>query len=190
VKRSVACKAAVVACLGAIVSTVAIAGKPVKAPTVEGMGVFAAGQLIGKLLDLPEGTPWSYVISPKGYAFRIYQDKGGEQPIGALGANQNNLFFAGTGCTGDAYSDSDSVWLLAQGLVFAAPSFLPYSAYYYPRGSQTELRNFASYSQGMPNSTCTDQSGTLQLITIHPNDSAVTGVPDGPFALPITFGMP
>jgi hypothetical protein len=173
--------------------------------------VKANGQSIGTFLasDSPNlfyfGSFW--VLSDNEYVFLVRAESGmlfAEVVEGELaGSALMNQFvwYDGVGCTGQSYVDffnippaNEGVPLFRQGYVFASPdSADPVRAYYSPAGSAT-VSGLVMASHRFPGGigdTCTDGMSAppgTSFIQVLPNDSAITGVPNGPFAAPITLG--
>jgi len=168
--------------LAADLTMAARPAKPPPAPTVGGMDIFAAGTAIGKLVDFGNGD-LAWAISSKGYAFII------SKRYGFL-AGAGNLYFAGSGCTGEAYMDflgegERRDWLLAQGIVYPTP-LLQVGAFYVPRGSSLQSRAYASRY----GSSCVDIMGVADMAVALPNNPDVTGVTGSQYPLPIVLGIP
>ena len=184
------------------VAATAVAGKPDRMPSPGGLEVFAAGQEIGTVLSFTyPGTgeaAWGYVVSPKGYVFKLFPEGGPDSYAGVLGGPPNNtvMYFSGTDCMGDAYLQNIGHWEHAQGLVFNTPPFTSSPVHYLPRGS--ESLSISAYSRVFIDNheyrACTSYStpGTAHYAyRLYPNEPTVTGVSNDLLERPVViFGVP
>jgi hypothetical protein len=181
-----------------LVANAAVADKAGPSLRAGGLEIFSAGQSIGVMLQwgnwgMAYGNSFgsndggtytdTWAISSKGYFFGLNAEYGELAYVG------DAVAFAGTGCTGEAYMFAPHNWLRAQGAVTKYGPWGSGMAYYIPRGATKQDRLIQSFNR---RGTCYPSPGeTLtQAVVVFPNDPAVTGVSNGPYALPIVFGVP
>jgi hypothetical protein len=175
--------------------------------------VLANSQSIGLLLDMESDSNvlrYSYMTrSSRGYIFRVYIFDGGFLPgpseEGHLVA-ERRIYFSSPGCLGQAYysalsmsfglalwpennvGPSDERVLVREGLVFRNPdSSAAVENYYIAKGAVIDdaALTMSAFEDGIG---CVDGTTTIPAVPVLPNDPAITGVPNIPFALPITLG--
>jgi hypothetical protein len=158
-------------------------------PAVGGVPVYSAGQIIGTFLDHGDEAR---LLSPAGYVFHATMTDYGPSfdiPVEAW-LRTETLYFADANCLGDAYiAPPDGPyfrWEIEHGVVFrdAGSAGAPY---YVPRSAVGASQTYNSVLSG---ANCSLQAGEALLWQALPNDEAVTGVPNAPYAKPFSIGVP
>lgn len=160
------------------------------APAVGGVPVYSAGQVIGTFLDHAD---YARLLSPNGYVFHAtLTDYGPSYPIPvAAWLREEALYFADANCLGDAYIAPGGGmpyfdWEIEHGVVVR--DSVPGGASYYVPRSAVALSQ--TYNSVLTDGNCSVQAGEAMLWQALPNDEAVTGVPNAPYAKPFSIGLP
>lgn len=159
--------------------------------TASGIQVYSAGAPIGRLVAMQVSSSTLsivgqaiWLLSDEGYLFAM------DAAIGNSYLTQSaDLYFTGTGCSGDAHTTpvSSVGWAGGTGIVFRGPNGSPLPAYYTPRGGVAVDRLILSLIIG---GVCFDTISTQLTYQAFPNDQAVTGVPDTAPVQPLVLGSP
>lgn len=179
----------------ALEQAVAALQASVPVPGFGGVPVFSEGQFIGNLVD---SSDEAMLLSPRGYLFHatmVDYDPSylATYSLEAWLISQQTVYFTDANCMGNAYLQPDLdippfSWNVEQGLVFriSRPAGVS-SVYYVPRSANGVSQSYNSVLDG---SSCRLEAGERVLWQAMPNDEAVTGVPDAPYAKPFSLGLP
>ena len=151
--------------------------------------VLANGESVGTFLQARNiGTTLFSTLSNTGYYFDV---------IASVGSSEGEiwparLFYAALDCSSPAFVRTgpggflnDTLGSAQQGVVILAPST---GLFYVPAGTQVAVRSFASSDTG---AGCNFGNGAANVHSAEalPNNPTITGVPNTPFAAPITIGQ-
>lgn len=150
----------------------------------------ANGALVGLYLDSVSAgaTPAFRVLTSTNHVANIDASTGRvveQRPnLGFTAAGfSSSLAFTSSNCTGQAYVITQPV-APASGFVIDVGENA-YVLYFAPRGEQPTVRSFSS--TGRVGGSCAQGPGMGTTLRVFPNDPSVTGLPNTPFAPPLSL---